>query len=141
MLAVEKDYWVTTTHRGMAAQFPGSFVFKGGTSSTKGWRIGARFSEDIDILVVQRPDPDCTTGRDRVLKAICEAGAAACGAEPERLPGGRASIAPSASRTPRTTSIPAADARSPASGTSSGSPPPSTCVSQPGHATTPTVAT
>lgn len=89
VLAVEKDYWVTRALRGMASQHPDSFIFKGGTSITKGWRIGSRFSEDIDILVVERPDPDSTNGREKILKAICEAGAAECGAEPERLLGGK----------------------------------------------------
>ncbi len=89
VLAVEKDYWVTRALRGMATQHPEGFVFKGGTSITKGWRIGQRFSEDIDILVVERPDPDSVNGRDRILKAICQSGAEACGAEPERLQGGK----------------------------------------------------
>jgi hypothetical protein len=89
VLAVEKDYWVTRALRGMAAAHPDGFIFKGGTSLTKGWRIGSRFSEDIDILVVQRPDPDGINGRERILKTICKAGAGACGAEPERLLGGK----------------------------------------------------
>ena len=53
VLAVEKDYWVSRSLRGMAAARPDGFIFKGGTSITKGWRIGNRFSEDIDILDVQ----------------------------------------------------------------------------------------
>lgn len=89
VIAVEKDYWVTRALRGMAARHPGEFIFKGGTSITKGWRIGSRFSEDIDILVVQRPSPDTINGRDKILKAISMAGAAACGAEPKRLLGGK----------------------------------------------------
>ncbi len=89
VLAVEKDYWVTRALRGMAAAHPDGFIFKGGTSITKGWRIGRRFSEDIDILVVERPEPDSVNGRDKILKAICEAGASACGAEAERLLGGK----------------------------------------------------
>jgi len=89
VLAVEKDYWVTRALRGMAAAHPDGFIFKGGTSITKGWRIGHRFSEDIDILVLERPEPDSVNGRDRILKAICEAGASACGAQAERLQGGK----------------------------------------------------
>ena len=68
VLAIEKDYWVTRALRGMAAAHPDGFIFKGGTSLTKGWRIGSRFSEDIDILVVQRPDPDGINGRERPLR-------------------------------------------------------------------------
>lgn len=89
VLAVEKDYWVTRVLRGMVAEHPEGFIFKGGTSITKGWRIGHRFSEDIDILVVRRPDPDSSNGREKILRSICEAGAGACGAEPERLRGGK----------------------------------------------------
>lgn len=73
VLAVEKDYWVSRALRGMAAAHPDGFIFKGGTSITKGWRIGNRFSEDIDILVVERPAPDSVNGREKILKAICEA--------------------------------------------------------------------
>ena len=89
VLAVEKDYWVTRALRGMAAAHPNGFIFKGGTSITKGWRIGHRFSEDIDILVVERPERDSVNGRDKILKAICAAGASACGADPKRLLGGK----------------------------------------------------
>lgn len=89
VLAVEKDYWVTRALRGMATARPGGFIFKGGTSLTKGWRIGNRFSEDIDILVVDRPAPDSVNGRDKILKAICDEGANACGAQAERLQGGK----------------------------------------------------
>ena len=70
VLAVEKDYWVSRALRGMAAAHPGGFIFKGGTSITKGWRIGNRFSEDLDILVVERPDLDSLNGREKILKAI-----------------------------------------------------------------------
>ncbi len=89
VLAVEKDYWVSRALRGLAAVHPDGFIFKGGTSITKGWRIGNRFSEDIDILVVERPDPDSVNGREKILKAICESGAVACGSEAVRLQGGK----------------------------------------------------
>ncbi|MBI3256543.1 MAG: nucleotidyl transferase AbiEii/AbiGii toxin family protein [Actinobacteria bacterium] len=69
VLAVEKDYWVTRALRGMTTKHREGFVFKGGTSITKGWRIGRRFSEDIDILVVQRPEPDSVNGRETILRA------------------------------------------------------------------------
>jgi hypothetical protein len=88
-LAVEKDYWVTRALRGLAEMHPGSIIFKGGTSLTKGWRIGHRFSEDIDLLIVERPVPDSLNGRETILKTICATGANACGSAPERLMGGK----------------------------------------------------
>ena len=50
--AVEKDYWVSEVLRVLAAEFGGDFVFKGGTSLSKGYRIVERFSEDVDVLVL-----------------------------------------------------------------------------------------
>ena len=50
--AVEKDYWVSEVLRVLAAGFGGDFVFKGGTSLSKGYRIVERFSEDVDVLVL-----------------------------------------------------------------------------------------
>jgi predicted nucleotidyltransferase component of viral defense system len=49
---LEKDYWVTQVLRVLAARFPDGFVFKGGTSLSKCYKIIERFSEDIDLLVV-----------------------------------------------------------------------------------------
>ena len=89
VLAIEKDYWVTRALRGMASSHPGGFIFKGGTSLTKGWRIGRRFSEDIDILVIERPESDSVNGRERILKAICDTAGEACGTAAERLLGGK----------------------------------------------------
>lgn len=51
---VEKDYFVTEILRTIVLAHPGAVVFKGGTSLSKGWRLLARFSEDLDILV--RPE-------------------------------------------------------------------------------------
>ncbi len=48
---VEKDFWVCWTLRHLFA-LPGArehFIFKGGTSLSKVWRVVHRFSEDIDI--------------------------------------------------------------------------------------------
>jgi predicted nucleotidyltransferase component of viral defense system len=51
---VEKDFWVTWTldalFNGLAAGHP-RFLFKGGTSLSKGYGLTSRFSEDIDITV------------------------------------------------------------------------------------------
>lgn len=48
---VEKDFWVCWTLRHLF-ELPGArehFIFKGGTSLSKVWRVVYRFSEDIDI--------------------------------------------------------------------------------------------
>src|SRR5215813_12527108 len=51
---VEKDFWVTWTldvlFNGLPAGHP-RFLFKGGTSLSKGYGLISRFSEDIDITV------------------------------------------------------------------------------------------
>ena len=49
---LEKDYWVTETIRVLHGEFPGHFVFKGGTSLSKGYNLIERFSEDVDILIL-----------------------------------------------------------------------------------------
>lgn len=51
---VEKDYWVTVAlyeifHSDMADQV----VFKGGTALSKCHRLIARFSEDVDLVVLR----------------------------------------------------------------------------------------
>ena len=49
---VEKDYWITRTLKMMALNESAEIlVFKGGTSLFKGYGIGCRFSEDIDIAI------------------------------------------------------------------------------------------
>jgi len=57
---IEKDYWLTYALQRMA-QNPNTdkVVFKGGTSLSKGYRITNRFSEDIDIAVI---DADSMSG-------------------------------------------------------------------------------
>jgi hypothetical protein len=51
---IEKDFWVTWTldvlFNGLAADRP-RFLFKGGTSLSKGYGLISRFSEDIDITI------------------------------------------------------------------------------------------
>jgi hypothetical protein len=65
---VEKDYWITEALRAIAArEFP-NVIFKGGTSLTKAWRLTARLSEDIDLLV--DPTGLSRTQRDTCMKAI-----------------------------------------------------------------------
>ncbi|MEX2374249.1 MAG: nucleotidyl transferase AbiEii/AbiGii toxin family protein, partial [Dehalococcoidia bacterium] len=48
-------------------QFPGQFVFKGGTSLTKALRCVDRFSEDVDLLIV---GDDSNRERENILKGI-----------------------------------------------------------------------
>src|SRR5215813_14099879 len=57
---VEKDYWVTQALRALARDFPTDFIFKGGTSLSKSYRLIQRFSEDVDILVIQRQTKGAT---------------------------------------------------------------------------------
>jgi len=57
---IEKDYWLTRALQRMA-QNPNAekVVFKGGTSLSKAYRLTNRFSEDIDIAVI---DADSFSG-------------------------------------------------------------------------------
>lgn len=72
---VEKDFWVTEILRGVvtvAKDLGIDVIFKGGTSLSKAYRLIHRFSEDIDVLIVQ--PLDTTTGqRDRVMKDLVAA--------------------------------------------------------------------
>jgi len=50
--AVEKDWWVTQMLRIVFSQpYSEAFVFKGGTSLSKGYDLIRRFSEDIDLAI------------------------------------------------------------------------------------------
>ena len=50
--AVEKDWWITLTlHALFSLPMAEHFIFKGGTSLSKGWKLIERFSEDIDIAL------------------------------------------------------------------------------------------
>lgn len=51
---IEKDYWVTLAlHRLSASEYADKIVFKGGTSLSKAYQIIKRFSEDVDLAVLQ----------------------------------------------------------------------------------------
>ena len=51
-LFIEKDYWICRSLRMMAEGDEGSrAVFKGGTSLSKAFGIGHRFSEDLDVAI------------------------------------------------------------------------------------------
>jgi nucleotidyltransferase AbiEii toxin of type IV toxin-antitoxin system len=70
-LFVEKDYWVTQVLRVLAQRYPGAFVFKGGTSLSKGYHLIERFSEDVDILVTPRSG-DSAKDRERQLRTMTQ---------------------------------------------------------------------
>ena len=75
--AVEKDYWVSQILRVLEIEFSDDFIFKGGTSLSKGYRIVERFSEDIDILVLPRQGG--RAAMDKLMKAMAELTAKAVG--------------------------------------------------------------
>lgn len=51
---IEKDYWICRSLSLMAENDKdGRAIFKGGTSLTKAYGIGSRFSEDIDIAIAE----------------------------------------------------------------------------------------
>ena len=72
--AIEKDYWVSEVLRVLVTDFPGDFIFKGGTSLSKGYGIVERFSEDIDVLVL--PGDRGRGAVDKLMKAMGETAAA-----------------------------------------------------------------
>lgn len=50
---IEKDYWITNALKNLSySPYMDFAVFKGGTSLSKAYNIGMRFSEDIDIAVI-----------------------------------------------------------------------------------------
>jgi predicted nucleotidyltransferase component of viral defense system len=50
---VEKDYWITLVLSRLAnSKYVNESVFKGGTSLSKGYNLIERFSEDVDIAVI-----------------------------------------------------------------------------------------
>jgi Nucleotidyl transferase AbiEii toxin, Type IV TA system len=50
--AIEKDWWVTLILKALfQSAYSHQMAFKGGTSLSKGWKLIARFSEDIDIAL------------------------------------------------------------------------------------------
>ncbi|MEK7435226.1 MAG: nucleotidyl transferase AbiEii/AbiGii toxin family protein [Cyanobacteriota bacterium] len=50
---IEKDYWITFVLKKLSkSQYKDNFIFKGGTSLSKAYKIIERFSEDVDLAVV-----------------------------------------------------------------------------------------
>lgn len=81
--AVEKDYWVTQVLRVLAGEFTQDFVFKGGTSLSKAYRIVERFSEDVDILVL--PGERGGKATDTMMKNMATSAAAGVGGTSEAV--------------------------------------------------------
>lgn len=69
---LEKDYWVTEVIRALHGEFAGHFVFKGGTSLSKGYGLIERFSEDVDILIIGDAG-DSAKAREKKLADISKA--------------------------------------------------------------------
>jgi hypothetical protein len=82
--AIEKDYWVSQILSVLAQSFEGDFIFKGGTSLSKGYRVVERFSEDIDVLVL--PGERGRGATDKLMKEM--SATAASGIEGEASPVG-----------------------------------------------------
>lgn len=82
---VEKDAWVCWTLQELFS-LPGAtdhFIFKGGTSLSKVWKVIHRFSEDIDISLSREwlgfsgaRDPEAATSRKQRAKLLEELSAA-----------------------------------------------------------------
>ncbi len=54
---IEKDYWITLVLRRLAdSEYSDLVVFKGGTSLSKGYKLVNRFSEDVDIAIINASD-------------------------------------------------------------------------------------
>jgi hypothetical protein len=90
--AIEKDYWVSEVLRVLGHGFEGDFIFKGGTSLSKGYRVVERFSEDIDVLVV--PGERGRGATDKLMKAMGEAAGAGVGGSASTVGGERDRPAP-----------------------------------------------
>ncbi len=53
---IEKDYWITLVLSRLAkSKYHEDSVFKGGTSLSKGYNMIERFSEDVDIAIINKP--------------------------------------------------------------------------------------
>ena len=72
---VEKDYWVTEVLRELVSRFGTDFLFKGGTSLSKAYKLIRRFSEDVDLLLLSAAGAET----ERLLDAIQDAAGRLCG--------------------------------------------------------------
>lgn len=66
---IEKDYWITRALQQMSRSAANDVsVFKGGTSLSKVYGIGARFSEDVDVAIV-RSDGITDAGLKTIIRS------------------------------------------------------------------------
>jgi predicted nucleotidyltransferase component of viral defense system len=73
VISVEKDYWVTFLLRELVnSKFNEEIVFKGGTCLSKAWKLIDRFSEDIDLLLIETEITKSTTQKGKRLKSLRE---------------------------------------------------------------------
>ena len=70
---VEKDYWVTYLLKNLVkSEFANEFVFKGGTCLSKAYNLIERFSEDIDLLMLETNKTQSKTQKEKRLVALRE---------------------------------------------------------------------
>ena len=70
---VEKDYWVTYLLKNLVkSEFANEFVFKGGTCLSKAYNLIERFSEDIDLLMLETDKTQSKTQKEKRLVALRE---------------------------------------------------------------------
>lgn len=60
---VEKDYWIMHSLWGLQ-NLKFDFYLKGGTSLSKGYNTIARFSEDLDVMIIPPPEKDVKYGNN-----------------------------------------------------------------------------
>jgi predicted nucleotidyltransferase component of viral defense system len=64
---VEKDYWITQVLCELSrSKFSDISVFKGGTSLSKGYNLIERFSEDVDLAIID----DGNSSRNKIKTII-----------------------------------------------------------------------
>lgn len=70
---VEKDYWVTYFLKNLVkSEFANEFVFKGGTCLSKAYNLIERFSEDIDLLMLETDKTQSKTQKEKRLIVLRE---------------------------------------------------------------------
>lgn len=70
---VEKDYWVTYLLKNLVkSEFANEFVFKGGTCLSKAYNLIERFSEDIDLLMLETDKTQSKTQKEKRLIVLRE---------------------------------------------------------------------
>jgi len=88
--AIEKDYWVTQVLQALQQGFGNDFVFKGGTSLSKGYGIVERFSDDLDILIL--PGDRGKGATDKLMKSMGQTATSATGGQAERYGGSETGV-------------------------------------------------